>query len=135
MRLLLFAFILLASCVLGAGWWVNSTNETAQLSKIDIQISFDKSKCSDPRSPISILINNRTTGTIDNVRFAISATRPGFGSRIYTDYLTSDRILPPNAEWTHCWALDGYAVRNGTIRGNQPESLDWHATVSSATFK
>jgi hypothetical protein len=129
------ACLLLLGAVAGAGLagysYLDTQAHNAEKAKITVAITADN-HCS-PSWPLYIRITNGTAAPLDSVSFSVSAKVPGRSSEVYSDFITSDIIIPPSKTATTCYGLASYKVDDGKIAGRIPSELAWEGRVTYFT--
>ncbi|MBY3344895.1 hypothetical protein [Rhizobium laguerreae] len=103
-----------------------------EISKVLLRADVNSAACK-PEYPMHVSFSNGNDFAIDEVSFRIYAHQFGHSNSLYSDYLTSDRVLKPGDEYGACWALNTYSAPNGLISGMKPADLEWAAEVSYVT--
>lgn len=98
---------------------------------ITLEASYDLTKCS-TEFPLLVEIRNGYTDTLQSLTFEINGYREGYSSPVYRGYsYKSDRIIAPGETYVACWTQPGLDYG---ARATPPQSLNWRATYSYASF-
>ena len=100
-------------------------------SQILISASFDASVCSDPKFPLSLRIHNGANTALDKLSIRVFANRNGFSDELYNDFYSSDKIMQSGENYSACWSLSDYKLKE---LGMPPAYLNWKAIVSTVQW-
>jgi hypothetical protein len=129
----IFVLCVLAGVGVFAYYKIDSYIAELDKSKVEAVVST-KSDCNTPGRPIEITITNNNNKSLEYVSFNLSAKRTGFSSEIYSDWTSSDRILPANYWYKNCWSLNSYKVKDGRIGAYDVRELEWSAKITDVRF-
>lgn len=99
-------------------------------SQIDVWVRVDKG-CDDPKYPVFMGVENKTSKTIATTDVTLKARRKGRSSNLATyENLKSDTIIPPGyIDWS-CWG----APLKSSVK-DDPRELEWSVRTKKFSFE
>jgi hypothetical protein len=131
MGIVFVSLVGIAAAVGGYFYFVEQTN-IKKKSLISINATYDKTQCTDPNYPLSLVVHNGSTEVLNRLSLEVTANRVGYSDSVFFDYFTSDKIMQPNEYYSSCWSLDDYKMKALQFL---PSALTWKAKVSSVTWQ
>ena len=99
--------------------------------RVQFLVKVDREQCKDERYPIHVLVGNRSSRTIENVRFTFAAKRPDRNSDLARRHsFEDDHVIPPQQGYAICWSVPELTEAVDNSRG-----LEWSIKYKTVTFK
>jgi hypothetical protein len=124
--------------VIGAIVWLFSDNQSRQqrnaVSAVTVSVAADASVCTDPALPISVVLANKSSATVNRLSFDIIGREEGRTAIAYRGTLRHDGALAPGETLTRCYALLYHGFSHPRPQIVDATKYAWTAHVSLVGF-
>ncbi|HEY4202618.1 MAG TPA: hypothetical protein VGM83_18865 [Devosiaceae bacterium] len=102
---LLAAVFIVGIGALGIYLWAEAQQAANTRSAVTAEAQLAPALCPDPKAPVAIAFTNGNPTTVDAIGFVLEARREGHSGLVYSDFLSSDKIIAPGERSSACWPL------------------------------